>query len=216
MTDISASSSQKLVILGAGGHAKVVLDTALLMRKWSEIVFVDDFHNSENHFMGIPLLGDSSLLGKSICPDQYDAVVAVGDNVVRGRMLNLAKELGFTLPCLYHPSAIISQFATIGEGSVLFAQTVVNADAKIGRGAIINTASSVDHDSVLGDFVHISPGARLAGNTHVGDFSWVGIGSCTREGSTIGNHCIVGAGAVVLGDLPDNTTAVGIPAKALK
>ncbi|EGZ44205.1 acetyltransferase [Neisseria wadsworthii] len=216
MTDISASSPQKkLVILGAGGHAKVVMDTALLMQKWSEIVFVDDFNNGEIEFMGVPLLGDSSLLGKSIHPDEYNAVVAIGDNIVRGRMFNLVKNLGFTLPCLCHPSAVISKFAEIGEGSVFFAQAVVNADAKIGKGAIINTTASVDHDSVLGDFVHISPGARLAGNTQVGNFSWMGIGSCTREGSTIGNHCIVGAGAVVLGNLPDETTAIGVPAKAL-
>ncbi|MDO4640486.1 MAG: acetyltransferase [Neisseria sp.] len=217
MTNINVSGAplKKLAIIGAGGHAKVVMETAILMKQWTEIAFIDDFHNSRKEFMGFPLLGDSSLLGQSVMPNEYDVVVAIGDNDTRGRVFELAEEQGFSLPCIYHPTAVISMSAKIGAGSVFFAQTAVNAEVSIGKGAIINTSSSVDHDSVLGDFVHVSPGARLAGNTSVGDFSWVGIGSCTREGSAIGRHCVIGAGASVVSDIPDGMTAVGIPAKQL-
>lgn len=215
MAKNTALSSKKLVILGAGGHAKVVMDAALLMRQWSEIVFLDDSSQGKTEFMGAPLLGDRTLLGTTLLPQNCDIAVAIGNNNIRGQIFELVADLGFSFPVIQHPSAVVSQTAEVGAGSVLFANTVVNPDVKIGKGAIINTSASVDHDCVLGDFVHISPGARLAGSTLVGDFSWMGIGSCTREGSTIGNHCIVGAGAVVVSNIPDNTTAVGIPAKTL-
>lgn len=211
----SASPPKKLVILGAGGHAKVVMDAALLMQRWSEIVFLDDSNQGQTEFMGAPLLGDRSLLGTALQPKDYDVAVAIGNNAIRGEVFGLAAGLGFSFPVIRHPSAVVSEMAEIGEGSVLFANTVINPAVRIGKGAIINTSASVDHDSLLGDFVHVSPGARLAGSTRVGDFSWMGIGSCTREGSTIGSHCIIGAGAVVVSDIPDGITAVGIPAKKL-
>lgn len=208
--------TKKLAIIGAGGHAKVVLDTALLMEKWDGFIFLDDFNNSQPQFMGHPLLGSTELLGQQITPNNYDIIIAIGDNNVRSKIYETAKKLRFQLPCIVHPTSSISKFAELSEGSVFFAQTTVNAGAKIGKCVIVNTCASVDHDCVLGDFAHISPGVRLGGNTSVGDFSWVGIGSCTRHESNIGSNCMIGAGAVVIKDVPDGETVIGNPAKALK
>lgn len=209
-------TNKKLAIIGAGGHAKVVLDTALLMNRWTEIVFLDDFSDGINEFMGFPLLGGSSLLGNEIQPDEYEIALAVGNNAARAQLFERTEQNGFVLPCIVHPNATASRFAEIGAGSVLFAQSAVNAGAFVGKGAIINTGATVDHDCVLGDFVHISPGAHLAGSTQVGDLSWLGIGSATRQGSIIGSGCIIGAGATVIQNIPDGCTAFGTPAQPLE
>ena len=208
--------NKKLAILGAGGHAKVILDAALLMKQWDEIIFLDDSHNGNKEFMSYPLIGGIRQLGQTVLPKEYDVVIAVGNNHIRAKLYDQAKKLGFHLPCIYHPSASIIRFTDIEEGSVFFAQTVVNAGSKIGKCTIVNTSASVDHDCLLGDFVHISPGANLGGNTNVGDYSWIGIGSCTRHGIDIGSQCMIGAGAVVVKNIPDSTTVVGNPAQVLE
>ena len=154
--------NKKLAIIGAGGHAKVVLETALLMQHWESIVFIDDNHKDKTEFMGFPLLGTSNLLGKTVTPQEYDIALGIGDNSARAQQFTEIEQLGFSFPVIVHPTAFVSRFASIGAGSVLFAQTAVNAGAVIGKAAIINTSASVDHDCILDDFVHISPGANLA------------------------------------------------------
>lgn len=205
--------NKKLAIIGAGGHAKVLLDAALLMNRWTSAVFLDDFHNGRTEFMGFPLLGGCGLLGSQIMPEEYDVALGLGANTVRAQRFAEAERLGFRLPCIIHPTAVVSRFAEIGAGTVLFAHSAVNAGAAVGKGVIVNTSATIDHDCQLADFVHISPGAHLAGNTRVGAFSWLGIGSCTRQGTEIGAGCTVGAGSAVVKDIPDGTTAVGVPAK---
>lgn len=205
--------NKKLAIIGAGGHAKVVLDAALLMKQWEEIVFLDDFHNGRSEFMGFRLAGACALLGQALQPDVYDVALGIGSNNARAKYFETADKAGFTMPCIVHPSAVVSRFATLGRASVVFANAVINAGAKIGNGVIINTSASVDHDCILDDFVHISPGAHLAGNTHVGACSWMGIGSVSRQGAKIGTASMVGAGAAVIQDIASGVVAVGIPAK---
>lgn len=204
----------KLVIVGAGGHAKVVLDTALLMNCWQTIVLLDDAAQGE--LFGYPILGNCHLLGTRLLPDEYDVVVAIGNNRIRAQHLQRATQLGFTLPNIIHPTATISRFAQLQQGCVIFAHAVINAAAQLGMGTIINTAAIVEHDCILGHFTHISPAAHLGGNTYVGDYSWLGIGCNTRQGSIIGKHCIIGAGATVIQPIADHTTAIGVPAKPLQ
>ncbi|MFS6938704.1 acetyltransferase [Neisseria animaloris] len=207
--------NNKLAVIGAGGHAKVILDAALLMEKWETVVFLDDYHNGKTEFMGFPLLGGCRLLGQTVTPDQYDAALAIGDNATRKRRFEEVEKMGFHLPVITHPSAVVSRFAKVEHGTVIFAQAVVGAGAHIGKGVIINNSATVDHDCRLGDFVHISPGSHLAGNTSIDELSWMGIGSCTRQNSKVGKNCIIGAGAAVIENIPDNETAFGIPAKKL-
>ena len=206
--------ANKLAIVGAGGHAKVVLDAALLMNRWHDIVFLDDAAQGE--LLGYPILGNSHLLGTRLLPSEYDVVIAIGNNVIRAQHLQRAEQLGFALPTILHPTATLSRFAQLQQGSVVFAHAVVNASAQVGKGAIINTAATIDHDCILGDYVHISPAAHLGGNTRVGDYSWLGIGCSTRHGSTIGSHCLIGAGATVIQAIANHTTAIGTPAQPLQ
>lgn len=206
--------SQKLAIIGAGGHARVLADAAMLMRRWESLVFIDDAP-TQSEVLGYPVIGGTDMLSDGLDSAEYDIALGVGDNETRGHLFALAQQAGFGLPVIAHPSAVVSRFARLGAGSVVFAQGVVNAGARLGRGVIVNTAASVDHDCLIGDFSHISPGARLAGNTRVGDYGWVGIGGVTRQGSHIGIRSIIGAGAVVIEDIPDNVTAVGVPARYL-
>lgn len=211
-----APMSKNLVIIGAGGHGKVVADTAEQMDKWQKIIFLDDASNQSYVLQHWPLIGASTELGQSVLPADCDAVVAIGNCQYRFKWINKLKNMGFNLPIICHPSAYISPHASVSNASVIFAQCAINAGAYIGQGCIINTGSTIDHDCIIGDYAHISPGAHLAGNTHVGEFSWLGIASCTKQQVKIGCHCIVGAGAVVLNDVDNNKVVAGNPARILE
>ena len=203
----------RLAILGASGHGKVVADTAECCG-WEVIDFFDDAWPQLNSIGVWQVVGDTALLKSRM--QIYDGVlVAIGNNRIRYRKLLELEEAGGRLCSLVHPAATVSRYAELKSGSVVFAGAVVNAEALIGRGAIINTGSSVDHDCVLGECVHVSPGARLAGGVKVGDLSWVGIGASVRQFVQIGTQVTVGAGAVVTADIADFLTVVGVPAKAL-
>lgn len=204
---------KKLAVLGASGHGKVVADTAECCG-WECIEFFDDAWPQVLSNEIWPVVGTSEdLLGRV---REYDGVlVAIGNNAVRQKKMADLKALGARLPVLLHPSSIVSRYAQIGAGTVVFASAVVNAYALVGEGAILNTGCSIDHDCVLGKSVHVSPGARLAGAVSIGDNSWIGIGACVRQMITIGSNVIVGAGAAVVCDISDKMTVAGVPARAI-
>lgn len=204
---------KRLAILGASGHGKVVADCAE-MCGWESVSFFDDAWPDKQNNGKWPVVGDTNALLAHIT--EFDGVlVAIGNNAVREAKLRNFSARDAVLPVLVHPAAVVSRYAKIGAGSVVFAGAVVNVDCCIGRGAIINTGSTVDHDCVLGDAVHISPGAHLAGGVCVGDRSWVGIGSSVRQLVRIGCDVMVGAGAVVVADFLDGCTLAGVPARVL-
>lgn len=203
----------RLAILGASGHGKVVADTAELCG-WQVIDFFDDAWPQTVRNGAWNVVGDTALLKSRL--HTYDGVVvAIGNNRIRHRKLLELAEAGAPLCTLVHPAATVSCYAFVESGAVIFAGAVVNADARIGLGAILNTGCSVDHDCVLGAGVHVSPGARLAGGVRVGDLSWIGIGASVRQLVQIGGQVTVGAGAVVVSDVADQLTVTGVPAKAL-
>ena len=193
----------KLLIIGAGGHGKVVADTAECCG-YSNIAFLDQSwpEQTEN--------GRWKIIGK---PVQSDVTMfcAVGKNDMRACIFE--KYHLNNSPVLIHPSAILSPTVKMGPGALVVAGSIVNADTSIGRGAILNTACSVDHDCLIGDFVHISPGAHLAGGVRVGDGSWIGIGAVVREGIRIGKNVIVAAGAAIVSDIEDGARVGGVPAR---
>ncbi|MCP2227994.1 MULTISPECIES: acetyltransferase [Pseudomonas] len=204
---------KKLAILGASGHGKVVADTAECCG-WQVIEFFDDAWPQVSSIGVWSVVGNTSELLNRIT--EFDGVlVAIGNNGVRRSKIDELKALGAKLPVLAHPSSIISRYAKIGPGTVVFASAVVNAYASVGEGAILNTGCSVDHDCILGACVHISPGARLAGAVSVGDGSWIGIGACVRQVLQIGSNVMVGAGAAVVCNISDNMTVAGVPARAI-
>jgi sugar O-acyltransferase (sialic acid O-acetyltransferase NeuD family) len=208
-----------LLILGAGGHAKVVAETALVSGHYVEIAFLDDRCSGPDPLssvLGFPVLGPLSLALELIHLEHFAAAsVAFGNATARLNWIEQLDAAGYALPVLIHPTAWVSPSVQLGSGSVVFAQAAVQSLAKIGVGAILNTGSSVDHDAVLADGVHICPGARLAAEVQVGSRSWIGIGSSVIQQVRIASDVTVGAGAAVVRDLPDGVTAVGVPARVL-
>lgn len=203
----------RLAIIGASGHGKVVADTAELCG-WQFIEFFDDAWPAVANVGVWRVFGDTSSLLSRI--DEFDGVVvAIGNNAVR-----LAKTLELSssgkLIKLIHPSAVISRYAFLDVGSVMFAGSVINAGARVQIGAIINTNAVVEHDCILGLGVHISPNATLSGGVHVGDLSWIGAGAAVRQSILIGSQVTVGAGAVVVSPISDGITVAGVPAREIK
>ncbi|AOE84534.1 acetyltransferase [Pseudomonas sp. TCU-HL1] len=201
----------RLALLGASGHGKVVADTAEACG-WNSIVFFDDAWPASERNGPWPIDGSGADLLRRL--SDFDAVmVSIGNNRIRLAKLESLRKAGARLINLIHPSAVISRYAVLGEGTVVFAGSVVNAFAQIGKGCILNTGCSVDHDCSLADAVHISPGARLAGGVRVGEGSWIGIGASVRQSVCIGSDVVVGAGAAVVADTVDKVTVVGVPAR---
>jgi sugar O-acyltransferase (sialic acid O-acetyltransferase NeuD family) len=200
-----------LAVLGASGHGKVIADCAELCG-WEQVSFFDDRWPELKVNGHWPVIGGTKELIESLSQFQ-GVVVGIGNNSIRLTKLQQLLDAGAQLPVLQHPSALVSRYARIGLGSVVFAGAVINADSELGKGVIINTGATVDHDCVLGDGVHISPGANLAGGVVVAERSWIGIGASVRQLVRIGSDVVVGAGAAVVADTADAVILVGVPAR---
>jgi sugar O-acyltransferase (sialic acid O-acetyltransferase NeuD family) len=204
---------KRLAILGASGHGKVVADIAECCG-WDEVIFFDDAWPEVSHNGHWHVEGNSQSLVTRL-DDFSGVIVAIGNNAIRAEKLHWLSEIEAPVVTLVHPSAIISQYADFGAGTVVMPGVVVNVSSKIGDGVILNTGCSIDHDCTIGDCVHISPGVRLAGGVKVGTQSWIGIGTSVKQLVQIGQRVTVGAGAAVVTDLPDGVTAVGVPARPM-
>lgn len=202
-----------LWIVGAGGHAKVVIDAARASGLWEIVgLFDDDPRAASSRVLGVEVLGPAD--GATI--DRLgvtNLVLAVGSN--RARLDLDARLDGCVIwATVVHPRAYLACDVTLGEGTVVSAGAIIQPSARIGRHVIVNTGASVDHDCSVGDFVHIAPGSRLAGEVEVADLALLGLGSCVLPGRRIGRGAILGAGGVAVADVPDNSVAVGIPARS--
>ncbi len=202
---------KQVIILGAGGHAKVIAD--IVVKSGDQLIgFLDDNHEIQKNviFDGKIVLGfinAENLKKYSNC----FFVIAIGNNVTRELVAKKYAYLNWYTAI--HPNAVIVDEVEIGEGSVVMAGVVINTGTKIGRHCIVNTSSSVDHDNILEDYVHVSPGAHLAGNVKVGKMSWICTGATVINNISIGCNNIIGAGAVVIRNInDDNCTFVGVPA----
>ncbi|MEP2705278.1 MAG: acetyltransferase [Roseibium sp.] len=198
--------AEKIVIIGAGGHGKVVADAALASGI-EDIVFFDQNPYLERTLLGFPVFSASDE-GKGREP-----FIAVGRNSTRKDLWSSWIE-SFS-PKIVHPQTTLARQIDLGPGTFVAAGVVVNIHCKIGKGVILNTSCSVDHDCHIGDFVHISPGANLAGGVSVGAGAWVGIGAVICENLSIGENATIGAGAVVIDSVPDGYTVVGNPARSI-
>lgn len=202
--------AKKIAIYGASGHGKVVADIAELCGY--EVAFFVDDDSSKNSFCGkeVFLFGDIKYSG-DIC-----FALGIGQNRARELVYKKLLDNSFDLPTLIHPRAIMAGSATVGRGSVVMANVVVNAYAKILDGVILNSSCVVEHDCLVEDFAHISPTASIAGGVSIGRLAHLGIGSCAIQGVRIGQGAVLGAGGVATKDIEDFALAVGVPARRIK
>lgn len=206
--------------LGAGGHAKVIIEI-LRLRGEFEIVGLLDA-NRQLHgiaVLGVPVLGGDSQMAELFARGLRHVFVGLGatsDNGPRTVLYEMARENGFEVIAAIDPRSIISPSATIGAGAIIMAGAIVNAGARIGDNVIINTGAIIEHDCSIGNHVHIATGARLGGSVEVLDGAHVGLGAGIRQGVSVGRNAVVGAGAVVIQDVADETTVAGVPARPLE
>ena len=198
----------RLIIIGAGGHGKVVAETANLCG-YHDVGFADQTFPDRSMNGAWPIVCDMNLGASYV-----HLFLAIGNNLKRAELWNELKMN--SNPTLIHPKTTISKYAKLADGVLAVAGVIVNPDTVIGCGTILNTACTIDHDCVIGDFVHVSPGANIAGGCRIGDRSWIGIGASIKQGVTIGCDVTVGAGATVVNDIPNGLTVTGTPAKPLK
>lgn len=201
--------SNRLIIIGAGGHGKAIADNAL-KNGYKDISFVDDYATGK--CMGFSIIGVTDDI-ESFDDGQTDFMIGIGDNEIRKR---IAEKYDVSWATLIHPSAQIATNVTIGTGTVIMANAVVNVCATVGEHCIINTGAIVEHDNVVEDYVHISSNAALGGTVHISKQTHVGIGALVKNNIKICDNCVVGAGAAVIKDITEYGTYVGVPARKIK
>ena len=199
---------KNVVIIGAGGHAKVIADIVLLSGD-NLVGFLDDDERKQ----GLTIFKQYKVIGKISDSEKYQDsyfIIAIGDNARRAEISESLKVKYYTA---IHPKAIIADTVKIGEGTVVMAGAVINPSTKIGKHCIVNTSCSIDHDNTLEDYVHISPGAHLAGTVYIEEYTWICAGATVSNNVSISSDIIVGAGATVLKNLSTAGTYVGTPAR---
>ncbi|MEK5026361.1 acetyltransferase [Paenibacillus sp. FSL M7-1046] len=201
-----------LIIIGAGGHGKVVADIANEMNIWDNISFIDN-NLSVTECIGFEVIGNTEDINTYI--NDFDFFVAIGNNSTRELIQNKLEHDGASIVSLIHPQAVIGSNVKVGCGTVIMAGVIINSSSSIGKGCIVNTASSVDHDNIIEDYTHLSPGVHLAGTVKIGKGTWLGIGSIVSNNIDICSGSKIGAGAVVVNDITESGTYVGFPAKKL-
>ena len=207
-----STETASVVMLGAGGHARV-----LVQALYDFGVNVEGFvaPQAEGSRLGtIPWLGDDNALPE-LDPDiaVVNGIGSVGSTQNRASVYASALSAGLRFHTVIHPKATLDSTARVGSGAQILAGSVVGVGAVVGTDAVVNSGAIIDHDSTIGMHAHIGPGAILAGDVVVGDGSHIGMGARVIQGVTIGELCVVGAGAVVLEDVPNGCTVVGVPAK---
>lgn len=211
--------SNNIVIIGSSGHAKVIIDIVQKEGKYNIVGLVDSYRKAGEKTLGYEILGDETKLvdlTSTYC--LQGALVAIGDNYIRSKLVSRIQELTPRLPfvCAVHPRATIAADASIGEGTVVMAGATINPCSSIGRFCILNTNSALDHDSIMDDFSSLAPGVTTGGNCRIGKYSAVCAGAVLIHGVHVGEHSVVGAASLVLQPIGSFVVAYGVPAKTIR
>lgn len=206
-------SARKIVIVGAGDHAKVVVEALTAQADRFQIVGLVDPNAKTGSVMGFPVLGDDGLLPDLRAGGVNAAVIGVGSNVLRIKLGDMARAMGFELPAIVHPAAWVSPSAQLGAGVSVMARAIVGTLARLEDLVILNSGAIVEHDNRIGAGTHIAPGATLAGAVRVGQRVLLGAGCTVCPYVSIGDDVVVGAGSVVVEDIPSGVTVCGVPAR---
>lgn len=204
----------QIVVVGAGGHAKVIIE--MLRQSGHQVAYCISSERGTKECLGVPILVGDAWLDSLRAEGFHRAFVAIGANRARLRMAGVLKKLQYELVNAISPFALVSPSVRFGVGIAVMAGAIINAEAEIGDLAIVNTGASVDHDCQIGQAAHIAPQSALAGLVKVGEGGFMGIGSCAIPEVNIGKWSTIGAGAVVTKDIPDGVVALGIPARQVR
>lgn len=204
----------QLVLLGAGGHAKVVIEL-LRAAGMFEVVGLLDPAPSAPTLLGVPVLGSEEMLPELRRQGVEHGFVAIGANALRQRLGGRLAMEGFRQPAAIHPAAFVAPSARVEDGALVMARAVLGTESIAGTLSIVNTGAVVDHDCRLDEACHVAPGCALAGNVVVGARALVGIGSAVRPGIRIGDDAVIGAGSAVVRDVAPGARVAGVPARPL-
>jgi sugar O-acyltransferase (sialic acid O-acetyltransferase NeuD family) len=200
---------RSVIVVGAGGHGKVVVSALQAQGCEIRAIFDDDSAKWGQTLLGLPISGPIDRLGDS---DPFPVIIALGSPTLR---MQLAERFTREWATVIHPTAFVHDSVTIGPGTVVFAGAVIQPGTQIGAHVIINTSSSIDHDCMIADFVNVGPGAHLASTVHVARGADLCTGATIIPSILIGELAVVGAGATVIRDVPSFTTVVGCPAQPI-
>lgn len=210
---------KEIIIIGAGGHAKVIIDIILQRKKilndnlLIKGILDDSFNESEKKdLFGIPIMGKINKI-LELSSDTY-YIIAIGNNSIRKKISENYKNIKYIT--LIHPKAIIAENVSLEIGTVIMAGSIVNSYTKIGKHCIINTGSIIEHDNRIKDYVHVSPNATLCGEVCIQEEVWIGAGATIIQGVKIGTKSTIGAGTVVIKNISSKCIAIGNPAKIIK
>lgn len=204
-----------LLVFGASGHARVIIDMAERCGRFRILGLMDSFRPVGEILMGYPVLGDESVMPDYLLSHpRLQVHVAIGDNGIRERISHRLEALlpGMAFATIVHPAAIVSRDVTIGEGCCIMPGAVVNAGSRIGQGCIVNSNAILEHDGRMGDFSSLGSGAAAAGGVHLGRCVAVLAGAVLKHGISLGDHCVVQTGAVVTGSMGPGRILGGHPA----
>jgi sugar O-acyltransferase (sialic acid O-acetyltransferase NeuD family) len=207
------------VVIGASGHARVVIDILRLRGRYEIVGLLDTYKSHGITCSGYEVIGTCrDLPGLIASASVAGAIVAIGDNWVRSRIVHEVRDLvpGFRFVTAVHPSAQIGEDVLIGQGTAIMAGVVVNPGSRVGEFCILNTRASLDHDSVMEPYSSLGPAATTGGGVYVGAFASISIGATVVQEIRIGAHTVIGADATVLHDIPDEVVAYGTPARIIR
>jgi len=211
-------AKKKIVLIGGGGHCKVVISILKKLDNF-EIAGIVDINKAGSLISGIKIIGTDDDLKDIYKSGIQNALITVGstkDNIKRYRLFNMAREIGYKFPVIISPEAIVDESVKIDEGTVIMPGSIINIDSFIGKNCIVNTGAIIEHDCKIGNHCHIAPGVHISGAVNIGELNFLGIGVTIIQEIKIGKNVTIGAGSVVIKDIPNNVIAVGNPAKIIK